>query len=282
MQNLDPKVLQSYQRSDEGALQQQSPLSTSSTSTLSSSAPRPERAAFPFLVAVVLWFDLLSCASTGEAPRLDYQALLDDYQIKLEDVVGCQNWAMIAIGDLAVLDVWKTQARHDDSFRMEDLLFRSQSIRQRLEDGLATLESNDTVAASTQSNSVVHKVTRVFASAALVQLHTIVHGAFPGQSDMQVAIQRTIAALEQVQNYQDLRGLIWPICISGCMAEQHQQPAFEDLIEKVVGAPLQDFGNSTTTLRIMQHCWNMRLSRPDEQWNWQSTMSEMGICGLLV
>ncbi|KAK5053347.1 hypothetical protein LTR84_002321 [Exophiala bonariae] len=273
VQSLDPEVLP---KSINSLLQSPSP-----------SPPGPERAAFPFLVAVVLWFDLLSCASTGEAPRLAYQALLHDYPIKLEDVVGCQNWAMVAIGDLAILDLWKKQAEQDGNLSEADMLLRTQSIQEKLEDGLNTLEL-DCMAASSQvpgleiRNNVVCKVTRIFASAALVQLHTIIHGAQPGQTNVKTAVERTIKALDQVQDHQDMRGLIWPICISGCMAEEHQQPMFEHLIKKVIGESLQDFGNSTTILHIMQKCWSMRLSQPNKQWNWQSAMAEMGICGLLV
>jgi hypothetical protein len=280
VQNLDPKLLYPDENSEE-----------SLQASASSSPPRPETAAFPFLVAVVLWFDLLSCVSTGTGPRLAYRAILHDYHISLEDVVGCQNWAMVAIGDLAILDLWKKQAQQDDSLSEQELLLRSQSVREQLEEGLAALESkfnlsstgeNSQHPATERSNNVVYKVTSVFASAAFVQLYTIVHGAFPGHPDIQIAIQKTIEALEQVQDLQDMRGLIWPICISGCMADEHQQFIFEDLIQRVVGESLQDFGNSTTALRIMQKCWKLRLANPNTQWNWQSTMVEMDICGLLV
>lgn len=198
---------------------------------------------------------------------------------------------MVAIGDLAILDLWKKQAQQADTLSDQELLLRSQSVREKLEEGLASLESQfnlSSTAANSQhtatepNNNVVYKVTRVFASAALVQLHTIVHGAFPGHTDIQIAIQKTVKALEQVQDPQDMRGLIWPICISGCMAEEHQQFVFEDLIQKIVGQSLQDFGNSTTALLIMQKCWKLRLTNPNKQWNWQSTMVEIGICGLLV
>lgn len=279
VQSLDPRVLHPDHDVEE-SLQRQYP----------SSALRPERAAVPFLVAVVLWFDLLSCASTGTSPRLAYETILHDYDINLEDVVGCQNWAMGAIGDLAALDVWKKQTLLRDDFSNQELLARSQNIRERLEEGLASLESKSGLSStpgdaqhSTLGNhSLVYKVTRVFASAALVQLHTIVHGAFPNHPDIQLAIKTVINALEQVSDHQDMRGLVWPICISGCMAEASQQSIFENLILRVVSESLQDFGNSTTALLIMQKCWKLRLSDPDEQWNWQSTMAVMGICGLLV
>lgn len=194
---------------------------------------------------------------------------------------------MVAIGDLAILDLWKKQAEQDTGSSQAELLLRSQSIQEALEHGLATLEIDATAAnmevhTPELRNNVVFKVTRVFASAALVQLHSIVHGALPGHKDIETAVQKTVKALEQVQDYQDMRGLIWPICIAGCMAEEHQQQVFEHLIKKVIGESLQDFGNSTTVLRIMQKCWNLRLSQPQKDWNWQSTMSEMGICGLLV
>lgn len=56
-----------------------------------------------FLIANLLWFDLLACASTGTSPKSAYREWLNG-GIDMRPIMGCQNWAMIAIGDVATLN----------------------------------------------------------------------------------------------------------------------------------------------------------------------------------
>ena len=253
-----------------------------------------ESAALPFLIAVVLWFDLLSCASTGLAPRLPYRELIEKRGVNLEDVLGCKSWVMLAIGDLASLNAWKRNARQDGSLSTRELLERSSIIERNLEQGLAMLATHDALETSeriahksssshnSDSPEVVVTITRVFASAALVQLHTITSGAFSNVPETRLAVKRTMSALKHVADYQDLRGLIWPLCLSGCMAQPHQQPFFRDLLLRVIGDAGQEFGNCTTVLRILEACWEGRLHDPTQEWNWEKAMTDLRICGLLV
>ncbi|RVX70936.1 hypothetical protein B0A52_06093 [Exophiala mesophila] len=253
-----------------------------------------DSAALPFLIAVVLWFDLLSCATTGSAPRLSYQELLQNGAINLEDVVGCENWVMTSIGDLAILNLWKKTARQNGMLNQQELLERSLIIEHKLEQGLAMIESQVVFEGPQQrkdrfrgqytsaSAPIVLIITRIFASAALVQLHTIVSGAFPSVLEIQHAVTRTMDALRHIEDDQDMRGLIWPVCLSGCMAQPHQQPFYRDLMRKVIGDSPQEFGNCVTVLQIMETCWESRLLHPAEEWNWERAMAEMHICGLLV
>ncbi|KIX05433.1 uncharacterized protein Z518_06305 [Rhinocladiella mackenziei CBS 650.93] len=253
-----------------------------------------EDAALPFLIAVVLWFDLVSCASTGSAPRLSYTSLMVDHKIDLAGVMGCQNWAMAAIGDLAWLNAWKKFAQQSGALNIRELVVRGRRVEEKLGHGLAMLDSQNhfelAIVSRTSSGrypnfscsyiSIV--VTRVFACAALVQLRTIVSGSFPDLPEVCHAVDRTISALQQVKDPQDMRGLIWPICISGCMAGPSRQSFFESLIKSVLGNGQQDFGNSATILRVMKKCWESRLMDPSQEWDWARAMAEMGICGLLV
>ncbi|RMZ84646.1 hypothetical protein DV737_g1234, partial [Chaetothyriales sp. CBS 132003] len=179
-------------------------------------SPKMEDSAIPFLVAVVLWFDLVSCASIGTAPRLPYKALIWNQGIDLERIMGCQNWVMTAIGDSAALNAWKKHAQHTGTLDVGDLVARSQVIEHQLEQGLATLESSHPLEVtngpphSHAVSTISRRVTRVFASAALVQLHTFVSGSFPNHPKVRSSVDRTISALEQIADAQDVRGLIWP------------------------------------------------------------------------
>lgn len=66
-------------------------------------------AARRFLIMNTLWFDLLACASTGTAPRIPaYREWLAADGIDMASTIGCQNWVMSAIGDIATLDAQRT------------------------------------------------------------------------------------------------------------------------------------------------------------------------------
>ncbi|KAM5372516.1 hypothetical protein ACJZ2D_007416 [Fusarium nematophilum] len=57
-----------------------------------------------FLLANLLWIDILAPVSTGAAPRLPYHDWIDVDRIDMCRVMGCQNSIMIAIGDLVSVD----------------------------------------------------------------------------------------------------------------------------------------------------------------------------------
>lgn len=97
--------------------------------------------AYNFLASVVVWFDILSCLSTGQTPRLDYKTWLRKQEIDLAQVMGCQNWAMEAIADLTSLDAWKSQANYSRTLSVLQLVKRADKIQERLEQGLIELET---------------------------------------------------------------------------------------------------------------------------------------------
>jgi hypothetical protein len=80
--------------------------------------------AYVFLVAVVLWFDILSYLSTSQKPRLDHNARFSNHALDMSLVMGCQNWVLEEIGNLAYLDGWKMQAVHSRTLSMSQLVTR--------------------------------------------------------------------------------------------------------------------------------------------------------------
>ncbi|KAJ4328417.1 hypothetical protein N0V84_001101 [Fusarium piperis] len=57
-----------------------------------------------FLLANLLWVDVLAPISTGASPKLPYREWLDAGKIDMSRVMGCQNSIMIAIRDLVTVD----------------------------------------------------------------------------------------------------------------------------------------------------------------------------------
>lgn len=91
-----------------------------------------------FLVTKVIWLDVLASTATGTAPRTNYRGWLDLAEIDMSRVMGCQSWAMLAIGDLSTLAFQEVEPDAEPDYA------RLREIERRLEDGLQGLDS-DTV-----------------------------------------------------------------------------------------------------------------------------------------
>ncbi|KAG0651935.1 hypothetical protein D0Z07_1237 [Hyphodiscus hymeniophilus] len=86
-------------------------LSTSNLPSHCLQFPSAEQAAFGFSSALLIFDDIIASTMLQERPKLyDYhRSLLGDIDcinpsINLEVVVGCQNWTLLQISQVAVLD----------------------------------------------------------------------------------------------------------------------------------------------------------------------------------
>jgi hypothetical protein len=267
---------------------------------------RLESNAEDFLVGAVLWFDIMSCASTNEAPRLRAEALdLLQGQIDLANIIGCQPWVALAVGDIAALSAWKTEATSTCSLSFWKLFEQGDPIRKRLADGIASLrtEIDESFAAlglshlgtmgaylvltnpGVQQEAFIRAITLVFAHAAQVYLNTVISGADPKLDDVRNSVVDTMNALQELQficDTQALRNLIWPICIAGSMAEDVPTQSYFGSLIQDLGEEAHAFGNTTDTLRIMQKCWASRDNNGSEVWDWAAAMESLGQRVLLV
>jgi hypothetical protein len=54
--------------------------------------------------------------------------------------MGCQNWVMIAIGDLANFAIWKDVQESEGVLSIRELASKAEEIERRLEDGIQSLD----------------------------------------------------------------------------------------------------------------------------------------------
>lgn len=96
-----------------------------------------------FLILHSIWFDILACVSAGRVPRIEYRQWLEKPTLNLEmaDLMGCYNWVMISIGDLAHVQGWGTVMKEKGALSVPQLVRRTQEIEARLQDGVHELES---------------------------------------------------------------------------------------------------------------------------------------------
>ncbi|KAJ5810765.1 hypothetical protein N7447_010281 [Penicillium robsamsonii] len=144
-----------------------------------------------FLLATMVSLDLFACLPTGRVPRLPYQQWLRTYEIQIPDLLSCENWVMIIIGDLACFEEWKEVQEKDVTLSISELARRGEEIKERLTMGIEKLD----LIRDEQDNDEAQTiwVTRLFALACLVLLHTIVSGPLPALPEIKNATEELLS-----------------------------------------------------------------------------------------
>ncbi|KAL7819114.1 fungal-specific transcription factor domain-containing protein [Trichoderma gracile] len=228
-----------------------------------------------FEITKLLWFEILSTASTGVPPRMPYRAWLGSDEILMADFVGCQNWVMRVIGDLSMIqfggDCSSVEQRRETMLRLEKML----------REGIERLRAGS----KKPEAPVSYYISRVFAAGALVLLHFILSSTHPAEADIYGAVGSVIGELRQAPANVSLRGVVWTICIAGSMAQPDQQPFFEHLMTRILNEANRshsNFGNCESVQRILRQCWTKRHEDPLGDWTWRDAMADIGDFPLLV
>ncbi|RFU31058.1 hypothetical protein B7463_g5270, partial [Scytalidium lignicola] len=243
--------------------------------------PSAEQAAFRFSSSILILDDIIASTVLQEQPRLYeyHRSLLGDIDgtdppINLEAVVGCQTWALLQIGEIAVLDAWKQRCKRAGNLDVMELVNRAKAIKDSLEahltrleiDPIITLKENSSLldvltadycqqSKTTASQSSL--VTRVWAHAALIYLFVVVSGWQPASVDVRYHVGRIIELLAyQISPPSLLRTMVWPFCVAGCLAEPAQEAHLRGMVEAL--QPPSVFGTIRKALEIMENVWRNR------------------------
>lgn len=240
--------------------------------------PSAEQAAFRFSSALLLFDDIIASTVSQEQPKLyEYHHCLlhssdgTEPPINFEAVVGCQNWALLHIGEIAILDVWKQECRRDGNLNMMGLVHRATPIKDSLEAHLTRLE-NIGVPAPRQGSSLLEMftteysqhsktpsaqtalVTQVWAHAALLYLSVVVSGWQPASVDIRYHVDKIIELLTfRISPPALLRTMVWPFCVAGCLAEPARRPHFREIADAL--QPSSVFGTVCKASEIMENVW---------------------------
>jgi C6 transcription factor Pro1 len=246
----------------------------------------PDKAALNFFTGAIIWFDILAGVSTDCQPFLsDYHDRLlsssalpspSEFEvngtIELHTIMGCQNWAMITIGEIERLRRWREREIRAGTLDIRRVVEKANEIQSRLEPQNSKVLNELNVLRSKYSGpppryypNVYNRhtaliVTHVFASAALIYLQTVV------SSDSSILnikrhLQSVIAAMAMISDPRMFRGLVWPLCVAGCMASS---PLDQDSFRKLAVGAIQDsrrFGNSSKALEILQKSWELQQEK---------------------
>ena len=233
------------------------------------------KSALYFFGGVLAWYDILSFATTNTRATTLYPCLgpgsgYKSY-IQLEKVMGCENWVMLTILDIAILNEKKQNLAKEGNLAVCELEAQGTEIERRLENGLAQIPTKK------HETKDIQTVTNIFACSALIYLDVVMSGANPELHKIRSAVQRTIEALYSVPDHKLLRYLIWPVCIAACMATEEYYDFFTEM-------SMPEFGMSLRAMEVIQECWRLRKFNTSDTnpVDWNTAMQSLELHVLLV
>ncbi|KAL5363157.1 putative C6 transcription factor [Aspergillus floccosus] len=232
--------------------------------------------------------DIISSASTRRPPflNIDHAQALQNPSVSLEGIMGCRNSVMALIFEISLLDRWKEESQAVHKLSIIDLAERGRRIEERLRQELVDTKTLTDTCPTLLSHSGVLSgpanpdVNRLFALAALIYLHVVISGAHPELPEIADAVSQAIAIYKGLWDRRMLQSvLVWPFCVSGCLALGEQQTFFRNL---VTAAEITETtpGTCFEALKIMEECWETRKSGP-RNCDWASIMKCRGYYLLL-
>jgi len=250
-----------------------------------------EKSAFEFFFTLYTHCLVNSAASLGLTPQSAAsvqrtRTLFHNDQGRLKNMLGCEDWAMNTILDIAVLREWKTRMHKSGTLSLRELTRRADILEERLNEGLATLASRQSMSRSAKERQQ-DIITTIYVNGSLVFLHVVVSGFYPNLSEIRKSVLQTLDALEAMRNRSatNLKTNIpsWPFCVAGCLALETEYSRFRALLppHRKGTHPLV---MTKWTLEIIEQCWKIRStqSEGEESCDWVTAMNQLGTRLLLV
>ncbi|OBT39050.1 hypothetical protein VE00_10879 [Pseudogymnoascus sp. WSF 3629] len=244
--------------------------------------PHPDTS-ISFLLGFFIYMHIVTCASTRSSQFLisDHKVLLETGEIKLADLIGCSNWAIVFIFEISSLDKWQKEEEDAQRLSFIELTKRGRQIEERLLSRLARIENDLSkrapVDAHLRPEFIKTDITRIFALSAITYAHVVISGAYPDIPEIKRSVSKTIDALRSLPDPKLLQHVVWPYCISGCLATDEQQQAFRELVT----LPRITHGTCLEALSLMEECWRLRKTESSSH-DWASIMERRGQYILLI
>ena len=248
--------------------------------------PSSEQAAFRFSTALLLFDDIIASTALRERPQLyDYHHSLlcpsegidTNPPINLEATIGCQNWVLRQIGEIAALDAWKKDCNAAGNLDLGEMVNRAKAIKQTLEAHISRLDAglafmagergflDDTLAAEDyfgQTRRIARQsslVTKIWAHSAFLYISIIVSGWQPANPDVRHHVAQVLELwTHHVSSPALLRSMAWPFCVVGCLVEPAHRPRIRNMIDSL--RPVSRFSTVRRSFDIIEKVWNDRAT----------------------
>ena len=237
-----------------------------------------EVVSFRFLNGTILWLDIISSITTGTRPRLlSYHtiALASDSQVKLEDIIGCQNRVMRQIGRIAELYERMTQVLQQGQLGRTEFEKAACTIGGEIQYDLGKepLESSNPSGLDKYSEisnlvDLPKLITRIYSYTAFIYLHLVIYG-FQKTEILNSTISKVLKMLQDLVPTHLLTSLICPLYIIGCAARQED----EQFLRRIFSTqPLHDLllQHRSRILPILEDIWIRR--RTTSEFGWKDSL----------
>lgn len=253
----------------------------------------PDQAAMRFFTTLLLFADVVSATALETSPRLfNFHAILLDSisgnfggvdingpQLDLESVVGVKNDVITLLAQVADLHAWKKEMTSAGSLSMVQLVTRASQIETLIRGLIGCLEQERQNACNDNSSnqhtmepidfisqynvglpivkgSSTAWTSLVWAHATLTYLSTVVSGWQPSCPELRASVAATIALLTAAPAPASVRSVVWPFCVTGCLALAEEECIFRGMVDAL--GPLSNFGTIAAALRVMEGVWARR------------------------
>lgn len=248
--------------------------------------PLNEIAGLDFFMKVYIWSDVVRCASIGvsnsDGDSFPYLMYLEEDRIRLDHIMGCRNWGMIAIKEIADLEAWKKEMHRSRSLSIPLLSRKAAEIEQQLHTRLETvLQGQDTL---TKYEQECNLVTQLNAMSALTYLAIVVSGNSHLLPEVRSSVTNTLKSLKTLPTHLLIR-ISWPYCVAGCMADESEKEDFRNLLYDAHknGHILGTLWNG---LEIIEEFWvlreNQAFMQTADKCAWALAMDSLGAKILLI
>ncbi|RYN16646.1 hypothetical protein AA0113_g12520 [Alternaria arborescens] len=262
----------------------------------------PAQAGVRFCAALLIFVDIVASIALQEPPTLlPYHSTLlaekdvgvslpSDAEIHLSTVIGCRNGVMRSIAEISMLNVWKNEQIATNSLDAMKVVDRASQIAHSLESDIIEIENEKITRSASDSHtrgpldlalnpSSSSTPTLIWARAAQLYLTVVVSGWQLLSQDIRTNVGHIIVLLEDVPAYQ-LRALVWPICVAGCLALEEETTFFLGLFAGL--GKVHTAGTLDDARQIMVKVWERREAPNMISWNLASCFSILGSPILLV
>jgi hypothetical protein len=238
--------------------------------------------AVDFLLASFIWLDIIASASARSAPilKISHSQVLGTLGVSLESLIGCSNSVIGLILEVSLLDEWKKSAQSANTLSVVDLAKRGEQLHKRLRHELVTLEVGY-VGASPLGRSAgyttapaISDLSRIYILSAVTYLHVVVSGPHPQVPEIEKSVSETIVAFKRLKDPRLIRHMVWPFCITGCMALERHYDLFRGLASRA-GINKWDTGTCFEAIQVMEECWKARITS-SKGCDWATAMKLRG------
>ncbi|KAF5608397.1 C6 transcription factor [Fusarium subglutinans] len=243
-----------------------------------------EQGAFRFFSSLLVVADIISSTVLDQpAKLLEYHSELQGSDSRqklnadLEEVIGCQNWVLLAISDISSLSRWKKDQAISGKLSKDELIYRATSLDRILNNGfdkLGQYDNTDHISQhiqplesllnqsrsphgySSSSPEAKLPLTRIWIHAARTYLLSVKLVNSTETSELEISVEQTIQSFGAITSSPWLRWLAWPLCVAGIYASKQQRSAISEIMALLSG--FNGFGTIQAAFGIVEKTWQKR------------------------